>query len=127
MFEDERQRVSHRRGAIARGVAKRGLVAFLAFAMAFGTTPAQLWAEGAEGIAEAVAQAATPGEDAALAGGTAEQSGAEVSDSEGTPAFVHGGPFANIAHGCNSIMATRMAMRFGDVADRKSTRLNSSH
>ena len=81
MFEDERQRVSHRRGAIACGVAKRGLVAFLAFAMAFGTTPAQLWAEGAEGIAEAVAQAATPGEDAALAGGTAEQSGAEVSDS----------------------------------------------
>lgn len=58
MFEDERERVSHRRGAIARGVAKRGLVAFLAFAMAFGTTPAQLWAEGAEGIAEAVAQAA---------------------------------------------------------------------
>ena len=58
MFEDERQRVSHRRGAIARGVAKRGLVAFLAFAMAFSTTPAQLWAEGAEGIAEAVAQAA---------------------------------------------------------------------
>lgn len=44
MFEDERERVSlHRRGAIARGVAKRGLVAFLAFAMAFGTTPAQLW------------------------------------------------------------------------------------
>ena len=35
---------------------------------------------------------------------------------EGAPAFVHGGPFANIAHGCNSIMATRMAMRFGDVA-----------
>lgn len=86
MFEDERQRVSHRRGAIARGVAKRGLVAFLAFAMAFGTTPAQLWAEGAEGIAEAVAQAATPGEDAALAGGAAEQSGAEVSDSGSAPA-----------------------------------------
>ena len=76
MFEDERERVSHRRGAIARGVAKRGLVAFLAFAMAFGTTPAQLWAEGAEGITDAVAQATTPGEDAALAGGTAEQSGA---------------------------------------------------
>lgn len=35
---------------------------------------------------------------------------------EHTPAFVHGGPFANIAHGCNSIMATRMAMRFGDIA-----------
>ena len=87
MFEDERERASlHRRGAIARGVAKRGLVAFLAFAMAFGTTPAQLWAEGAEGIAEAVAQAATPDEGAALAGGAAEQSGAEVSDSGSTPA-----------------------------------------
>ena len=87
MFEDERERASlHRRGAIARGVAKRGLVAFLAFAMAFGTTPAQLWAEGAEGIAEAVAQATTPGEDAALAGGAAEQSGAEVSDSGSAPA-----------------------------------------
>ncbi|AYD40798.1 formate--tetrahydrofolate ligase [Clostridium fermenticellae] len=33
---------------------------------------------------------------------------------EGTPAFVHGGPFANIAHGCNSLMATRMAKHFGD-------------
>ncbi len=33
---------------------------------------------------------------------------------EGTPAFVHGGPFANIAHGCNSIIATRMAMKLGD-------------
>lgn len=86
MFEDERQRVSHRRGAIARGVAKRGLVAFLAFAMAFSTTPSQLWAEGAEGITDAVAQATTPGEDAALAGGTAEQSGAEVSDSGSAPA-----------------------------------------
>ena len=33
---------------------------------------------------------------------------------EGTPAFVHGGPFANIAHGCNSVIATRMAMRLTD-------------
>ena len=33
---------------------------------------------------------------------------------EGTPAFVHGGPFANIAHGCNSVLATRMAMRLAD-------------
>ena len=33
---------------------------------------------------------------------------------EGTPAFIHGGPFANIAHGCNSIMATRMALKLGD-------------
>ena len=32
----------------------------------------------------------------------------------GTPAFIHGGPFANIAHGCNSIIATRMAMHFAD-------------
>ena len=35
---------------------------------------------------------------------------------EGTPAFVHGGPFANIAHGCNSIMATNMALALGDYA-----------
>ncbi len=33
---------------------------------------------------------------------------------EGTPAFIHGGPFANIAHGCNSVMATRIAMKLGD-------------
>lgn len=35
---------------------------------------------------------------------------------EGTPAFIHGGPFANIAHGCNSVMATRMALKLGDYA-----------
>lgn len=35
---------------------------------------------------------------------------------EGTPAFIHGGPFANIAHGCNSVMATNMARAFGDYA-----------
>lgn len=35
---------------------------------------------------------------------------------EGTPAFIHGGPFANIAHGCNSIIATRMALKLGDYA-----------
>ena len=39
-----------------------------------------------------------------------------VQSLEGTPAFVHGGPFANIAHGCNSILATRMALQFGDYA-----------
>ncbi|MCL2857311.1 MAG: formate--tetrahydrofolate ligase [Oscillospiraceae bacterium] len=33
---------------------------------------------------------------------------------EGTPAFIHGGPFANIAHGCNSIIATKMALKLGD-------------
>ncbi len=35
---------------------------------------------------------------------------------EGTPALVHGGPFANIAHGCNSVIATRMALRLADYA-----------
>lgn len=35
---------------------------------------------------------------------------------EGTPALVHGGPFANIAHGCNSVVATKMAMKLGDYA-----------
>ena len=35
---------------------------------------------------------------------------------EGTPAFVHGGPFANIAHGCNSVIATKMALKLGDYA-----------
>ena len=35
---------------------------------------------------------------------------------EGTPAFVHGGPFANIAHGCNSVIATRTALKMGDYA-----------
>ena len=35
---------------------------------------------------------------------------------EGTPSFVHGGPFANIAHGCNSVIATRMALKLGDYA-----------
>ena len=35
---------------------------------------------------------------------------------EGTPAFVHGGPFANIAHGCNSVIATKMAMKLSDYA-----------
>ncbi len=34
---------------------------------------------------------------------------------EGSPAFVHGGPFANIAHGCNSVMATRLGMKLSDV------------
>lgn len=97
MFEDERERASlHCRGAIARGVAKRGLVAFLAFAMAFGTTPAQLWAEGAEGIAEAVAQAATPGEDAGAADGAADgvvsETGSNASD-----ASVNDGASANAA------------------------------
>lgn len=39
-----------------------------------------------------------------------------VQSIEGVPAFVHGGPFANIAHGCNSVLATKMALHFGDYA-----------
>ena len=87
MFEDERQRASWRRhGAIVRGVAKRGLVAFLAFAMAFGTTPAQMWADGAEDIAGAVA-AATAGEGAAADDGAAadaDSNGAAAEDGAAT-------------------------------------------
>lgn len=37
-----------------------------------------------------------------------------VQSLEGTPAFIHGGPFANIAHGCNSVLATKMALKCGD-------------
>ena len=90
MFEDERERASlHRRGAIARGVAKRGLVAFLAFAMAFGTTPVQLWADGAESIAEAVAQVTTQGEGTGTADGAADNTavatGANDSAADGSP------------------------------------------
>jgi formate--tetrahydrofolate ligase len=39
-----------------------------------------------------------------------------VQSTEGVPAFVHGGPFANIAHGCNSVLATRMALSLADYA-----------
>lgn len=89
MFEDECQRASWRRhGAIARGIAKRGLVAFLAFAMAFGTTPAQLWAEGAEGIAEAVTQTAETksAEEQAAGEGDADAAGTDAAASSGTVA-----------------------------------------
>lgn len=89
MFEDECQRALWRRhGAIARGIAKRGLVAFLAFAMAFGTTPAQLWAEGAEGIAESVAQAAETksAEEQAAGEGDADAAGTDAAASSGTVA-----------------------------------------
>ncbi len=113
MFEDERQRASWRRhGAIARGVAKRGLVAFLAFAMAFGTTPAQLWAEGAEGIAEAVAQATTGGEGAvaddsaaaadAGANGAAAEDGAGASDAAADGADAGQGATASAANGADT-------------------------
>lgn len=113
MFEDECQRASWRRhGAIARGVAKRGLVAFLAFAMAFGTTPAQLWAEGAEGIAEAVAQATTGGEGAAAddgtaaadagANGAAAEDGAGASDAAADGADAGQGATASATNGADT-------------------------
>ena len=113
MFEDECQRASWRRhGAIARGVAKRGLVAFLAFAMAFGTTPAQLWAEGAEGIAEAVAQATTGGEGTAAddsaaaadagANGAAAEDGAGASDAAADGADAGQGATASAANGADT-------------------------
>ena len=105
MFEDECQRASWRRhGAIARGVAKRGLVAFLAFAMAFGTTPAQLWAEGAEGIAEAVAQAATGGEGAAADDGTAADTGANsaAASAAADGAGADQGATASVANGADT-------------------------
>lgn len=113
MFEDECQRASWRRhGAIARGVAKRGLVAFLAFAMAFGTTPAQLWAEGAEGIAEAVAQATTGVERAAAndsaaaadagANGAAAEDGAGASDAAADGADAGQGATASAANGADT-------------------------
>jgi len=38
-----------------------------------------------------------------------------VQTMEGTPALIHGGPFANIAHGCNSVVATRLALKLGDI------------
>ena len=87
MFEDECQRASlRRRGVIARGVAKRCLVAFLAFAMAFGTTPAQLWAEGAEGITDAVAQAAPPAEN-----GSGESTTSPAADLNASGVVANGG------------------------------------
>lgn len=85
-FEDERGQARwHRRSAVARGVAKRGLVAFLAFAMAFGTTPAQMWADGAEGVAEALSQAVSSddaGSHDAIDLGSTEQNGAAGAVSE---------------------------------------------
>ncbi len=105
MFEDECQRASWRRhGAIARGVAKRGLVAFLAFAMAFGTTPAQLWAEGAEGIADAVAQSATGGEGTAADEGAVADTGANsaAASAAADDASADQGANASAANGDNT-------------------------
>ena len=118
MFEDECQRASWRPyGAIVRGVVKRGLVPFLAFAMAFGTTPAQLWAEGAEGIAEAVTQAATGGE------GTAADDGTAAADTGANGAAVEGGTGASdAAAGQDAVSgAAKGDDAAGDVADSGSS------
>lgn len=139
MFEDECQRASWRRhGAIARGVAKRGLVAFLAFAMAFGTTPAQLWAEGAEGIAEAVAQAATDGEGAAAdegavagtdANGAAASAAADGADADqGTNASAANGDDTaadNVTESENSAATSTASEQKNAVAAASATTLSS--
>lgn len=139
MFEDERQRASWRRhGAIARGVAKRGLVAFLAFAMAFGTTPAQLWAEGAEGIANAVAQATASGEGSAAGEGAVADAGsngaAADADANGTAvegdtnaADNNGAPADNVASAQNAAAAS-VASEQGEtkVAAASATTLSSN-
>lgn len=139
MFEDECQRASWRRhGAIARGVAKRGLVAFLAFAMAFGTTPAQLWAEGAEGIAEAVAQAATGGEGAAAdegavastdANGAAASAAADGADADqGTNASAANGDDTaadNVTESENSAATSAASEQKNAVAAASATTLSS--
>lgn len=137
MFEDGRQRASWRRhGAIARGVAKRGLVAFLAFAMAFGTTPAQMWAEGAEGIADAVA-ASTGGEGTAADEGAVVDTGsngaAADADANGTAvegdanaADNNGAPADNVASAQNAAAAS-VASEQGEtkVAAASATTLSS--
>ena len=139
MFEDECQRASWRRhGAIARGVAKRGLVAFLTFAMAFGTTPAQLWAEGAEGIAEAVAQAATGGEGAAAdegavagtdANGAAASAAADGADADqGTNASAANGDDTaadNVTESENSAATPAASEQKNAVAAASATTLSS--
>lgn len=139
MFEDECQRASWRRhGTIARGVAKRGLVAFLAFAMAFGTTPAQLWAEGAEGIAEAVTQTATVGEGAAAdegavagtdANGAAASAAADGADADqGTNASAANGDDTaadNVTESENSAATPAASEQKNAVAAASATTLSS--
>ena len=136
MFEDGRQRASWRRhGAIARGVAKRGLVAFLAFAMAFGTTPAQMWAEGAEGVAEAVAQTTTSGEGSAAgegavadagSNGAAAEDGTNAADAATDTAGDKSAPADNVASAQNAAAAS-VASEQGEtkVAAASATTLSS--
>ena len=133
MFEDECQRASWRRhGAIARGVAKRGLVAFLAFAMAFGTTPAQLWAEGAEGIAEAVAQAAAADDGVAAdtgansAAASAAVDGADA-DQGATASAANGDDAAadNVTESENSAAASAASEQKNAVGAASATTLSS--
>ena len=136
MFEDERQRASWRRyGAVVRGVAKRGLVAFLAFAMAFGTTPAQMWAEGAESIADAVAQTTTSGEGSAAgegavadagSNGAAAEDGTNAADAATDTAGDKSAPADNVASAQNAAAAS-VASEQGEtkVAAASATTLSS--
>ena len=133
MFEDERQRASWRRhGAIARGVAKRGLVAFLAFAMAFGTTPAQMWADGVEGIADAVA-AATAGEgttadDAVVGAGVTGN--ADDTAADDTAGNVAGGDSVTAGGAANtegSVAAASVASEQGDASDSVAASARSAY
>ena len=129
MFEDERQRASWRRhGAIARGVAKRGLVAFLAFAMAFGTTPAQLWAEGAESIAEAVAQAATDGEGAAADDGATADTGANsaAASAAADGASADQGATASTANGADTVAGNATESESSPAAPAASEQKNAA-
>lgn len=113
---------AHRRLAVARALAKRGLVAFLALTMAFGTTPAQLWADGAEGIAEAVA-AATDGsaagdsaaKDAANADDEGQTSGQKAADSDATGA-AESASAAQVASDENAPAAAAQAASNGQAA-----------
>lgn len=129
MFEDERQRASWRRhGAIARGVAKRGLVAFLAFAMAFGTTPAQLWAEGAESIAEAVTQAATDGEGAAADDGATADTGANsaAASAAADGASADQGATASTANGADTVAGNATESESSPAAPAASEQKNAA-
>lgn len=116
MFEDERECASlHRRGAIARGVAKRGLVAFLAFAMAFSTTPAQLWAEGAE-VSDSV------GAPAASAATTEAATGDEGSTTGESPATSEQSSTASAGQAGSATAAavqTENPTETGDVAKKQ--------
>lgn len=116
MFEDECQRASlRRRGVIARGVAKRCLVAFLAFAMAFSTTPAQLWAEGAEVSDSGSAPAASAAASKAATGDEGSATGESPAASEQSSAASAGQAGSAAA----AAVQTENPTETGDVAKKQ--------